>query len=286
MTAADGSARTIGAARVSARVDYRHGTVQSIGSDPAASGLQALAGGSAFAGFRKALEQALPGESVTRSVRFQLLDDLPGALLVSGRALRVARVKIPLMSGRTPPVDVCSGWRSGGTAITGLTDFGPPLNRGPVAPALEPVDDPIAWHEIDPLPPQSTRRRRRLDVWEEGGVARVDGFFRDSHVDAEGLEEVVHEWTVQARFDPSTQRFLACEATVGALPYSECPSAAASANRLEGMGVDGLRQAVRKDLVGPPTCTHLNDTLRSLEDAGSLFEAARRAGPAANGELP
>ena len=61
-------------------------------------------------------------------------------------------------------------------------------------------------------------------------------------------------------------RVLTCEATPRVLPWVECPEAAASAGRLAGMSVMGLRPDVRAQFVGPSTCTHLNDVLRGLED--------------------
>jgi hypothetical protein len=36
------------------------------------------------------------------------------------------------------------------------------------------------------------------------------------------------------------------------------------------MTAAGLRKRVREQLVGPSTCTHLNDTLRALEDVPEL----------------
>lgn len=215
----------------------------------------------------------MPGETASRSVRFQLLDDLPTALLLSGRALRAAGVPIDMERRGPLPADVCAGWVTGGTLLAGITELGPPLHVGPEAPAVEPADDPLGWHEIDSLPPHGTRRRRRLDLWEENGVVALDCFFRDSHVDGEGVETVVHEWAVKAKVDPLTLRFVSCEADEGPLPYPECPGAAASARRLDGTPVEGLRRSVRETFVGPTTCTHLNDTLRSLEDIQALIRA-------------
>jgi hypothetical protein len=62
---------------------------------------------------------------------------------------------------------------------------------------------------------------------------------------------------------------------MGPLPYPECPGAAASARRLVGAPVDGVRRSVRSTFVGPTTCTHLNDTLRVMEDACALLAALR-----------
>jgi Protein of unknown function (DUF2889) len=120
------------------------------------------------------------------------------------------------------------------------------------------------------------RRRRRIDVWEEEGHGLVEGFFRDSHMDAAGTETIVHEYTVHASVDLSTMQFASCSADVGALPYPECPNAVASAGRLVGVAAVGLRRWVRDTFVGTSTCTHLNDTLRALEDTEALFGALRR----------
>jgi hypothetical protein len=77
---------------------------------------------------------------------------------------------------------------------------------------------------------------------------------------------VIHEYGLRARVDPTTWRFIEARAFDHSLPWRECPRAAASAERLVGMEVDGLRATVREQFVGPTTCTHLNDTMRSLED--------------------
>jgi len=68
-------------------------------------------------------------------------------------------------------------------------------------------------------------------------------------------------------------RFSSCDAAVGGLPWVECPTAATSAQRLIGVPADSLRATVRDTFVGPTTCTHLNDTLRSLEDVPALVGA-------------
>jgi hypothetical protein len=146
---------------------------------------------------------------------------------------------------------------------------------GPSATPVERPDDPLGWHDHEMLPPHSTRRRRRLDAWVEGGFGRVESFFRDSHVDGAGVETIVHEYTVRATLDLETDQLLECDAIPGTLPYIECPGAAASADRLVRRPVDGLRRAVLAEFVGPSTCTHLNDAFRSFEDLGSLLRALR-----------
>jgi hypothetical protein len=272
-TAADGTATVLGAAALDVLTRFPDRAVVTIAGGPSHPGLQALVGVRASAGFRQAVSDALPGERQSRSVRFQLLDDLPTALLVSGHAVHVAGVEFPLKGVPSLPYpDLCAGWVSGGTLLTGRDANGmPPRHVGPVAPSIESENDPLAWHDLPALPAHGMRRRRRLDVWHDGDAGMVECFFRDSHLDPDGVEEIVHEYTVHATVDLGTQLFLSCDADFGALPWPECPNALASATRLVGAPVDGLRGWVRDTFVGPTTCTHLNDTLRSLEDVGALL---------------
>jgi hypothetical protein len=113
------------------------------------------------------------------------------------------------------------------------------------------------------------RRWRRLDLM-AGDPLRVDAMFRDSHVDADGDETVLHEYTLTATIDPSDGTILEIAADPRVLPWVECPAAAASSQDLVGQRVTALRKWVRSNLVGPETCTHLNDLLRSLADTGAL----------------
>jgi hypothetical protein len=249
------------------------GRILSIAVEPAIEGIEGLVGASAFAGFRRSIGELAPGERGSGSVRSQLLDDLPTAIMLSGRVLRAAGLGlgVPMKPGKPSNVDICAGWVDDGTAVQGYSELGPPLFPAPPSPPVEPTDDPLGWHEHPESEPFSTRRRRRLDLVPEGEVVRVDCFFRDSHFDRHGLEEVVHEYTVRAVVDAASHTVLACEADYGALPFPECPGAAASAGRLVGDTVEGLRRRVLKEMVGTSTCTHLNDQLRSFEDVPTLL---------------
>jgi hypothetical protein len=96
--------------------------------------------------------------------------------------------------------------------------------------------------------------------------------FRDTYVQADGTETVLHEYGLWAALDPLTLRIKALEATPRVLPWDECPMAAASASRLIGAPVADVRQLVRQSFSGTSTCTHLNDLLRSLESLVALRE--------------
>ncbi len=120
------------------------------------------------------------------------------------------------------------------------------------------------------------RRRRRLDVTAPEGTNHrygIDAHFRDSHVDESGDESVVHEYSVVGTVDRDGSRVEDIEARAQVLPWMECPGALASAGRLSGMPVAELRNYVRREFKGTSTCTHLNDTLRSLGDVDVLVQA-------------
>ena len=222
------------------------------------------------------------------SLGYLLLDEVPAATLVSGYAIAAAadrgafdmgKIRITGSQPRLQVPDLCAGFQVGGTMEANLDDSGrPPVLTGPEALSVETADDDLGWHRFDPLPPDAMRRRRRIDVFVDD-LVRIDVFFRDSHMPDGGVEHAVHEYTVTASVDPHSMEVVACEATPRVLPWVECPQAAASAGRLAGMPVKGLRPEVRARFVGPSTCTHLNDVLRGLEDVEWLFaelEAGRR----------
>jgi hypothetical protein len=139
---------------------------------------------------------------------------------------------------------------------------------GPSAPTLD-SEDPIGWHHIEELSPGSMRRRRLIDV-SAGDVLTVHSMFRDTHRGRDGVERVLHEYTVTASVDPTSLILIQCQAQPRSLPWIECPAASDSASRLEGVALRDLRPFVQAELRGVPTCTHLNDLLRSLGDVAAL----------------
>jgi hypothetical protein len=278
VTGRDGAAEVVGRAATEVDVRYSAGpVVHAISAEPDVAGVQALVGRIASSGFRAVIDEAV--ETPPGSLLYLLLDEIPASVLVSGYAIGHAASSGELdaqdMTRLRPPgpalqfPDLCAGFRVGGVIHQSIEHQGrPPLVTGPMATVIADPDDELSWHELAELGPTEMRRARRHDLWRDGdGVLRIDAFFRDSHMARDGVETVVHEYTVAAAVDEERGVVLECEATPRVLPWLECPDAAASAGRLAGMELRGLRPRVRAELTGPTTCTHLNDTLRELEDA-------------------
>ena len=70
----------------------------------------------------------------------------------------------------------------------------------------------------------------------------------------------------RAVIDPINSVVVDIVAQPDVLPWMECPNAVDSAGRLKGRTFTDLRQWVGRAMTGTSTCTHLNDTLRSLSD--------------------
>jgi len=281
LTTRDGEARVLGEASVVAHVDGASRELREIQTKPGAK-LDELVGRVVGPGFRARVDEVAPELCAGHGLLYLLLDDLPGAGLVSGYAmLKADAIKKPendeYLGVRA---DMCAGWANDGSMMALIREHGQnPTPLGPPAPSLARADDPHAWHDVAPLPPTAMRRLRRIDVHAPGtdrGDCVVDVFFRDSHVDGDGLETVVHEYTVRAAVDPMTRTITAIDAAADVLPWKECPGAVGSAARLVGHGLDDLRPWVRETFVGTTTCTHLNDVLRGLTDVGALLDEAAR----------
>jgi hypothetical protein len=273
----DGWARVRDAASLEAHVDP-HRRLASLALVPDRPEVTALVGWVVGSGFRAQVASVLPGERGTPLGL--LLDDLPGATLISGYVRVRSEALAGLPSGSTVPAgaleamtDVCSGWRAGGRAMASVASGdGIPLQDCPPAPDLaggEQSPDELSWHDIGPLPPGAMRRRRRIDVGGRDPV-EVDAMFRDTYGEPDGTEVVLHEYGLEATLDPEGLVVRSIDATPAVLPFGECPLAAAHVDDLVGRRIGDFRSAVREQLTGIRSCTHLNDMLRVLADVTYL----------------
>jgi hypothetical protein len=278
ITDLDGSTRAVDDGHLWVQLDPG-GTIAEIAGEVLrrpVDGLEVLAGGSVSRGLRQRADELVATQGRRGSVLHQLLDDLPMAALIStyGSSREQPDFTLPPEAAERF-TDLCSGWRDGGTMLGTLERTGRfPIPIGPPAPALARQDDPLAWHDLPAMAPRSIRRVRRIDAAILDGVAHLDVHYRDSH---RGLgdepEDVLHEYVVALEVDPVDQVVQRASATARVLPWPECPGALASAERVAGERLDRLRPLVTMRFQGTTTCTHLNDTLRSVAGAANLLAA-------------
>jgi hypothetical protein len=278
-TAADGSATELGTATLSATIELIARVVRHVEVTPPAGATSRLAGAPAMSGFRAAADKAAPELRHARDLRYTLLDDVPVATLISGHALSASNLLGDVAkSGYLPVADQCAGFASGGLLLTSFEAGDPVIVTGPEAPDLDDSDDPWAWHHVQALPHHGMRRRRRIDVCEDStGRVGIDAMFRDTYVRSDGVETIIHEYTLVAVVDADTGVIVESRATPRVLPWQECPGAVASAARITGMTLQELHFRVRQELSGTSTCTHLNDLLRSVADAEALIRLVKDA---------
>jgi len=277
-TDVDGSATIVDTASVLAHLDGPQHHLTAIESTPGIAGLEVLIGAVVGPGFRAKVDRVAPELGGTGALVYLLLDDLPGATLVSGYSMLRAgilgnAVHDEYLDARG---DLCAGWAVDGSMMSIIRETGVnPTPFGPPAPPLANGDDDLAFHATEPLPPFAMRRMRRLDVLPPtapGAPIPVAVFFRDTHVDADGTETIVHEYSVDVRVDVSTRTVVDIDARADVLPWKECPQAIGSARRLVGHPLADLRPWVRATFVGTSTCTHLNDVLRGIADVDHLVD--------------
>jgi hypothetical protein len=262
--------------QISVRAHLADRVIDDIASTPHDARLSKLLGVRVGPGFRSTVGSLL---AETKSLLHLLLDDWVGAALVSGYATQYAAINLgieqKLPAGTADRMaGICAGFASDASLVGYARRHDIiPTAHGPVAPPL----DTDGLHAVEPLQAHGMRRFRRLDMRPaDASSVDFDAHFRDSHVDGDGEETIVHEYTVAGSVDTSTRTITSVTADVRVLPWQECPGAIASATRVQGMSLTELRGRIRGEFVGTSTCTHLNDTLRAIADLDALLD--QRAG--------
>ena len=248
--------------------------IDDIAADPHDARLAQLLGSRVGPGFRSTVGRLLPDE-VRRAGLLHLSARRLGRRS-AGLRLRGAAcgdhlgIEEKLPAGTADHMaGICAGFAEDASLVPYAKRNGTiPSVHGPVAPPL----DAGGMHTVEPLRAHGMRRFRRLDLHPSTRCRDFDAHFRDSHVDGDGVETIVHEYTVDGSVDASTRTIASVNANVRVLPWQECPGAIGSAARIQGMTLAELRDRVRGEFVGTSTCTHLNDTLRAIADLDALLD--------------
>jgi len=253
--------------------------IEEISADPAPAALQKLVGQRGGGHLRQALREFLPELIEEALPLYLLLDDISGLSLISGWALALwypdaldkMRHLVPAeqLESLQDRAGVCWGLKPGNSGLDGSH------NMMSVAPAdggaLRNPLDPLGWHDLPDDTGMSMRRARRVDVWREAGVIRVEAAFQDSAPMPEGGRAALHEYVIHAAVDPATMALQSLVPEPRVLPFHECPGAVVNAMKLVGTPIADMRQAVLEQLRGDVGCTHLNDALRSMAEVPSLL---------------
>ena len=266
---------------VQVRAHLSQRVIDDISSSTHDGRLAPLLGSRVGPGFRSAVGKLLPEEAQRASLLNLLLDDWVGAALVSGYAVQHAAIVLgveeKLPAGTADNMaGICAGFAPEASLVAYARRNGTiPSVHGPVAPPLDIEGDGL--HAMEPLRAHGMRRFRRLDLRPVDTTSAdysvgFDAHFRDSHVDGDGVETIVHEYTVAGSVDTSTRTITTVSADVRVLPWQECPGAIGSATRVRGMTLSEMRNRIRGEFVGTSTCTHLNDTLRAIGDLDALLD--------------
>ena len=278
-TAADGAVTELCSATLSATIELIARVIRHVEVTPPVAAMSRLAGAPAMSGFRAAADKVAPELRRDRDLRYTLLDDVPVATLISGHALSASNLlgDVAKSGYYLPVADQCAGFATGGLLLTSFEAGDPVIVTGPEAPDLDHGEDPQAWHQVALLPRHAMRRRRRIDVYQGESPSRVgiDAMFRDTYVRSDGVETIIHEYTLAAEVDADSGVIAESVATPRVLPWQECPGAVVSAQRIAGMTLSDLHFRVRHELFGTSTCTHLNDLLRSVADVEALIDLVR-----------
>lgn len=247
-------------------------------STSADADLSALVGRSAMSKFRAGVAELVPDEVARRTPLHRLLDDVPGANLVSGYAYAIVGIDTRRSAASMEDrADLCAGWINDGTMMRNARQGDLGLRLGPPAPVVGDSDDPLAFHDLPPVPVLSFRRHRRMDVVPVDGGLAVEGFFRDVYFGEGTPPTSIHEYgyAVDLDADLVVRRI---DITPGTLPWDECPNAAVSGSWLVGEQIGAIDDLVRGRFKGVHTCTHLNDALRTLDDVGVLRDTLAAIG--------
>lgn len=256
-------------------------TIRSIEAEPAPAGLPTLVGVRGGNHLRMFIKETMPDLIARADPLYLVLDDISGTALVSPVAWphyhqnwdQLSRMRLTgeererFFEGR---IDVCWGLARGNSGVRADG----PATSPPQAEAgdLRNPADPQGWHELPETDEPHFRRARRIDVTRDRaeGIIRIEAAFQDSSRRASGGRVAIHEYSLAATASLESGELIAIEAYPHILPFGECPGAVGNIQRLVGLPLSEMRQAVIELLRGTAGCTHLNDAMRALAEVPRL----------------
>ena len=283
----------LGAAEIQTVIG-RSRDIAQISSTPAPEAIKELVGCRGGGHLRLAISDRLPEERALGTPLYLLLDDLAGTTLVApfawsrwnpewmksagtpdenreSVAVSVGRMTDEEMATRRSRMEnICIGFASGSSSLT--EDRGSSHRVQPVVSLINP-EDPDGWHKLPDLPPQSFRRARRIDVWndaDDDDTIVIDAMFQDSAGDPKVGRVAIHEYAYFATASRSSGLLTSIGADPRILPFRECPSAPNNLQWLVGTPIAEMRQTVLDKLARTNGCTHLNDAMRALAEVPIL----------------
>ena len=273
-TNGDGTATVLAEASLRMVTDPRR-IIKEIGSAPGCRGLREPGRRVGHVRLPAAAGRDRGGRDAGGTPLYQLLDDVPGATLVSGAAWQRwydMDVYLELKADVSQRVmtDVCTGYQQGSSALQPDGTLRWRQDRQP-AVDIDAVDDDLAWHPHaaprggdDAARPPDRRvggrpgdpRRRVLPGLLDAarGRAAVDPRVHADRAGRPGNGD-------GARGDPGAR---------GCCPTTSARWPSRNVAALAGLPLGELRGAVLERLRGPLGCTHLNDMLRALADVPAL----------------
>ncbi|MBU6266948.1 MAG: DUF2889 domain-containing protein [Sphingomonadales bacterium] len=283
LTPAEGEARVLDQAtmEVVLRPDK---TIAAISAVPAPANLHDLVGQRGGNHLRLMIRDTMPELIDTAAPLYLVLDDISGTSLVSSWAwaqwtpdwmARVRELMPPdqLEKMTNARLGVCWGLQPGNSGTQQLGSGSHTVNAADAGELRNP-EDPDGWHLFPEIAGPSFRRARRIDLWrdETAGLIRVEASFQDSAPAPGGKRVAIHEYVLRLAADAQTLAIRSIEPEPRILPFHECPGAVANAQRMVGVPLPAIRDAVLDQLRGPAGCTHLNDAMRALADVPRLLE--------------
>jgi len=255
--------------------------VNSFSASRCAAELSQLTGLRVGGQLRKAVAEALPDEPRNSTRLYRMIDDMAGGAFLSGaswqswlaggmddyaKAIGMGSVMKMVMEG------TCQTYAPGSPALHPDGRQNQELAYRSIGLiAADRSVDPDAWHEMPAFDGPNQSRLRFMDVWREGGKVRVTFGFQDSSAfPGTDLRRLFHEYRGQAVVDPDNFILEEIEMEFGSLPYTLCHNAAVSPQQLVGRSLADFRKTVIDLLKGTAGCTHLNDSLRTLQDVPAL----------------